>query len=87
MEDYLCLEESSDSDNSGIEILEESSVSEIDSEKSLDSNIGKALLEGEDDEENVCKNSSDLNFELKRLNIKMTCCCFIWKNQNKMKIQ
>ena len=67
LEDYSCLEESSDSDDSGIEMLEESSVSEIDSEESLDSNIGKASLEGEDDEENACSNSSDLNFELKKI--------------------
>ena len=67
LEDYLCLEESSDSDDSGIEMLEESSVSEIDSEESLDSNIGKASLEGEHDEENACNNSSDLNFELKKI--------------------
>ena len=67
LEDYLCLEESSDSDDSGIEMLEESSVSEIDSEESLDSNIGKASLEGEDDKENACSNSLDSNFELKKI--------------------
>ena len=86
LEDYLCLEESSDSDDSSIERVEENDLSDIDSEESLDSSISEASIERESNEEDAYNNSSDVNLGLKQIQYQNNLLLFRLQQSEKMKI-